>query len=504
MKRLVNLLQWIMKGKGGVAATLQTLLFQVLIIIINILTGMITARALASVGRGEQNAIGLWCQFLGSIFALGLGPALLFNLKQSNQSLRKALDPEPDEADTDEGLERKHNRRHQSDSSDKQSLGQGASLQNNPAQAEQASANQEEESNLYAASLAMGVVQSIGAVVVGIVLMPSLLSQYSSEVILYAQWFMLTAPMNLLSLVILNAYKARGMFSVVNQTNYLAPLLTLGLLGILAFTHEMTPLSAALAYRIPFIAIFLWKFVDLWKYYQPRFQQMANSVRQLFSYSYRSAGINILTQFADRIDQVLVVKFLPPGPMGLYIVALGLSRMLNTVQNSIVVVLFPVAAARPQEEVVALAGRAARISTLLTLVAAIPLIAFGPWVLGFLYGQEFVDAAPVCRLLSLEIVLKGATLVLAQTFMALGRPGVVTLLQGVGLGLSFPLMIWLIPQFGLLGTGMALLCSTSLRLIFIMLCYPMILKAPLPNLIPSWQDFQYLRQAIAHRRGQRA
>jgi O-antigen/teichoic acid export membrane protein len=500
MKRLVNLLQWIMKGKGGVAATLQTFLFQVLVIIINILTGMITARALAPVGRGEQNAIGLWCQFLGSIFALGLGPALLFNLKHSNPLLRKNSNPGTDK-DVDPG---KNNPPHRTTTPDAQSLGEDASPQNAPSPAEQESANREQESNLYAASLAMGVVQSIGAVVVGIVLMPSLLSQYSADVILYAQWFMVTAPMNLLSLVILNAYKARGMFSVVNQTNYLAPLLTLVLLGILAVTHEMTPLSAALAYRIPFISIFLWKFVDLWKYYQPRFQQMANSVRQLFSYSYRSAGINILSQFADRIDQVLVVKFLPPGPMGLYIVALGLSRMLNTVQNSIVVVLFPVAAARPQEEVVALAGRAARISTLLTLVAAIPLIAFGPWVLRGLYGQEFVDAAPVCRLLSLEIVLKGATLVLAQTFMALGRPGVVTLLQGVGLGLSFPLMIWLIPQFGLLGTGMALLCSTSLRLIFIMLCYPMILKASLPNLIPSWQDFQYLWQAIAHRRRQRA
>ena len=84
--------------------------------------------------------------------------------------------------------------------------------------------------------------------------------------------------------------------------------------------------------------------------------------------------------------------------------------------------------------------------------------------------------------------------------MAVGRPGVVSMLQGLGLGLSFPLMSFLIPRYGLIGAGVALLCSTSIRLIFILSCYPMMLKIRPPSLLPQLQDWIYLRYALSKRR----
>ena len=447
MRELPDTLRWIMKGKTGVAATIQTFFFQIIIQATNFLTGPIIARALGPEGRGELASIMLWPNLLGAIFALGLGPALLYNLKKNTEP--------------------------------------------------------EAETELFSAALVLGSIFGIIAAAFGFFLMPILLKNYSAQTVLIARIFVLTAPINLLTLLVLNAYKARNLFRVVNQTNYVTPTLTLGIVTGLSMFQFLNPITASCARKGPFIAIFFWKFIDLLKYYRPNFKNLKTRMWQLAPYSLRSAPINILSQLSDKIDQFLVIQILTPKDFGLYIVALNLSRLLSLIQSSILSVLFPKVANKPSKEVAFVAGRAARISILFSLGAALCLICFGTPILSLYGGNSakgnFLAALPTLQVLSLEIVLKGATLVLAQTFMAVGRPGIVSVLQGIGLGLSFPLMFFLIPKYGLLGAGLALLCSTSIRLIFIMLCYPLILKIPPPSLFPTFRDLKYLKNAIRTR-----
>ncbi|KAF6593655.1 polysaccharide biosynthesis C-terminal domain-containing protein, partial [Paenibacillus sp. EKM208P] len=80
-----------------------------------------------------------------------------------------------------------------------------------------------------------------------------------------------------------------------------------------------------------------------------------------------------------------------------------------------------------------------------------------PFVFTLLYGQEFKQALTVFRFLVLEVAISGGTMVLAQQFMALGKPKLVTILQGVGLSLVIPLLSILVPRYGLTGAGIAML-----------------------------------------------
>jgi enterobacterial common antigen flippase len=232
---------------------------------------------------------------------------------------------------------------------------------------------------------------------------------------------------------------------------------------------------------------------------RPQWQGIRLASRRLLNYGLRSYGVDLLGALALQVDQVLVIGFLNPAAMGTYVVALSLSRMLNVFQTSIVAVLFPKAAAQPLKEVIALTGQAARLTTMLTLIVGLFIIAIGPFLLRLLYGAEFVGAATVLYVLVIEVVLAGTTLVLAQAFMALGRPGIVTVLQGVGLGLSVPLMLWLIPSLGLVGAGLSLLGSTIARLFFILSCYPLLLKVPPPSLLVTKEDFRFLKQKFLDR-----
>jgi O-antigen/teichoic acid export membrane protein len=121
-------------------------------------------------------------------------------------------------------------------------------------------------------------------------------------------------------------------------------------------------------------------------------------------------------------------------------------------------------------------------------------MAIGPVLLMLLYGKEYSGALMILRILVVEVVLTGATQVLSQAFMALGRPGVITTLQVIGLSLTVPLMLLLIPRYGITGAALALLLSTCARFTFVLLSFPVYLHLPVPNLLIRWNDIR----SIAH------
>jgi O-antigen/teichoic acid export membrane protein len=231
--------------------------------------------------------------------------------------------------------------------------------------------------------------------------------------------------------------------------------------------------------------------------FRPSLRSFRSSAQVLFSYGIRSYGIDLCGTMALYVDQALVVRMLAPEIMGIYVVALSLSRMLNAFHTSVIMVLFPKAVSQPKEVVREMTSRAVRMSTVFTTLIGIVIAVLGPQVLSLLYGSEYRQAATVLRILVAEVVLSGATLVLSQAFMALGRPGVVTALQVTGLTLTVPLMIALVPRFGIVGAGAALLLSTTARFIFVLASFPLFLKMRVPAFLPKKDDVRFIFGTVA-------
>ncbi len=137
-----------------------------------------------------------------------------------------------------------------------------------------------------------------------------------------------------------------------------------------------------------------------------------------------------------------------------------------------------------------------RMSTMLTASTGLGIAIVGSPVLSLLYGSEYRGAALVLRILVTEVVLTGATLVLGQAFMALSRPGIVTALQVTGLLLVVPLMVILVPRYGIVGAGIALLLSTTARFVFVLASFRLFLKIPIPALLPNRDDLRYIARAV--------
>jgi O-antigen/teichoic acid export membrane protein len=155
-------------------------------------------------------------------------------------------------------------------------------------------------------------------------------------------------------------------------------------------------------------------------------------------------------------------------------------------------VLFPKAVALNQAELIAMTGRALRVSTLVTTACGALVAVFGPLLLTLLYGREYKGATMILNILIAEVILTGATLVLTRAYMALNRPGLVTILQSSGLILSLPLLAVFVPRWGVLGASFALLTAAVVRLIVALASFRFVLGEPAPGLIPRIDELQVL------------
>ncbi|ASA26026.1 lipopolysaccharide biosynthesis protein [Paenibacillus donghaensis] len=426
------------KSNDNSSAAVKTMFVSVLILLVNILTGVLTARYLGPTGRGEQTAMVNWSQFLAFSMSFGIPSALIYNAKKN-----------PDDAGV-----------------------------------------------LYRMALLLGIVFGTAAMIIGILVLPYWLKSFSPEVVRFAQWSMILCPIVVVSQINNAAYQFRGDYKKFNWIRYLTPLLTLGMIIVLILGGWMNPFTTALAYLVPGAPLFIGMTLVLLRTYRVKMKDAYLNFRRLFTYGLGSYGNDLLGQFSYYIDQIVIAGLLRPADLGLYAVAVSLSRMVKFFSNSITVVLFPKASELGKEEAVALTFKAFRISTTFTLLGSLLLMVLAPLVIPLLYGKEFNEALTVFRLLLLEVTISGGTLILAQVFMALGKPKFVSMLQGVGLILVIPLLFLLVPKFGLLGAGAAMLSSAVLRLLFIILNIKYNLKVKLPWMFINREDIQWMKTTM--------
>ena len=400
------------------------------IIVLNAATGILSARALRAAGRGELAAMILWNVLLANAFTFGIPSALTYQLRK----------------------------------------------------------NPDKQSELVGTALVLGLLTSAFAMLVGFIGMKHWIPQYSEEVIFYSRFFLLNIPIFGGALIGRAAIESGGDFKTSNLSLTIAPLLTLaGLIALMLF-HAFTPVTAAWMYvgaGVPSFLLITWRLI---RAYAPTIHHLGDSARLLMSYGVRSYGIDLCGTMAFYVDQALVIHLLDPRLMGAYVVALSLSRMLNAFHTAVAMVLFPRIASQPTAVILDLTGRAVRSTTMLTATCGLLIAAFGPALLGLLYGAEYRGAGGVVRILVVEVVLSGVAQVLSQAFMALGRPGLVTSLQVIGLLMTIPLMLVLIPRFSVEGAAGALLISTSVRLAFVLVSFQRVLKVECPRIVARRAD----------------
>lgn len=441
-KRVTSSFTGLFSGKGLLNETIKTMAISMVILVVNMATGMLSARLLGPEGRGILTAMILWPQFLAFAGTFGIHAALLYHLKKSPK----------------------------------------------------------EEAELYYSSLILTLLAGVIALIAGYWFIPFWMGEHSAEVIRSGQWFMASTPFILLFFMHNALFRGREEFHHFNRMRYLVPVLSLVMIVLLAGFGKLTPLLAGIAYLAPYIPVTLLAMLRAFKLYRPKLGSFREVSRKIMSYGMGSYGIDLLGNLILYVDQIILVTLLAPRSFGLYVVAVSLSRMVNVFSASINMVLFPKASSLEPKEAAVLALRVFKISTGIAVICSLVIMLAAPLVIRVLYGSEFVESIQVFRLLLLEVVIGGAALVLAQSFMAIGKPFIVTITQAIGVVLVIPLIYILVPIYGPLGAAMALLIPSFIRLLYVIVSFQRKFGMGIRSFFLTGEDIIWVKKIVLTRK----
>ena len=228
--------------------------------------------------------------------------------------------------------------------------------------------------------------------------------------------------------------------------------------------------------------------------FRPRLHFAAAEAARFLRFGLHVAGSSILFQFYKNADYFLVGKFLGIEPLGLYRVAFDVAMQPTDAINAVMGrVGFPVYA-RLRHDLAAL--RAAFVSntrSLLLMVTPVAVYVFfaATDLLSLIGGGRWVAAAAAVHVLVIAGLLRAATVIFSQVYMAVGRPQLSTLDSAVTLVVlvvAFCVGLVLFPELGILSVCYAWLFAYPL-----FLCGHLLLSRRFVGLAP----FAYLRALAA-------
>ena len=423
-------------GGGQAGAVARVMTFRALTLLMNLATGVLAANALGAGGRGELAALLLAPQFVGTLCMFGLPTAFIYNAKVD------------------------------------------------PAHA----------SRYFGGALLLTVPGTALVAAITWAVMPLWLGSHGAATVELARLLLLSLPFSVALPLLTSVLDAHGRFGLGSAIQYLQPLGCAILLVPLILSGLLTPGLAAVAYIAPVLltcGIAAWHALRLLR---PAPTLAAPFRPLLVHYAARRYGFEVLGTFSAFLDQIMVVHGLSSASIGAYAVALSISRVLGVMQDAVFSVTFPTLAGRPIGEVMAMLGRALRVSTALAVAAGSVLALLGPELIALLYGQGFSAAATPFRLLIAATIVQGIARLLSHAFTATGQPGPITAIEALGIGATLLTMLTLMPPFGVDGAAAAVLLGSIGRLVCTMVGLKLVLGVGTPRLIVDRADLQWVIQ----------
>ncbi|OIP66263.1 hypothetical protein AUK15_00710 [Candidatus Nomurabacteria bacterium CG2_30_43_9] len=169
-----------------------------------------------------------------------------------------------------------------------------------------------------------------------------------------------------------------------------------------------------------------------------------------------------------KMDQVMLLHYIDASTVGIYGVAVKLTQIWAFLPGLIVISMLPAVVNAKKTNFIMYAKRLRALTGLtvgVTVIIALPLYLFAPWVIHLVFGDAFVSATPILRIYlwtSVAITL----VILSQQFLIVENLSKIFLYTSIiGAVTNVALNVLLIPQFGAQGSA----CGTMLSYFVVVL-----------------------------------
>ena len=384
------------------------LLADATILLSNVASSLIGARALGPAGRGDLLIIAIWPPVLAMIAGLGLPTAYRY---------RVAKDP---------GL----------------------------------------VSKLFSNAVIYAVVVGVAGIALAELIVPRLVGERGAGVMILVRIY----QVNILAALFLDLM--RGLLEGTRRFGWAGAaraiffgVQTVGFAG-LWFAGRFTVATAAFTLITAQTAAMLLALAAVWHQFRPRWQPSWAELKRSMSYALRDYPGGVADYTTLRLDQLMLGAVASNVALGLYVVAVRLSEMTAMAAEAIADALMPeVAASKTSARAESLWARSLRITIYLHLLILVPLWLGAPLILKTLFGAEFVGAAGPFRWLLFAAAVWGWASIVISGLRGFGYPGLSTVARFSGAATTAVALLILLPRFGITGAAIASLIGYGVMLV---------------------------------------
>jgi O-antigen/teichoic acid export membrane protein len=335
--------------------------FDAAILLTNLITGIIVARALGPAGRGELAATLLVAQIAAWIFSMGSAEAVSFHQSRRPQ----------------------------------------------------------DGSRLMSSWLLLLIPLTIAGIAVTELVLPAIFAAQTDEAIELARLYLVAIPLIAALQVFNGMLLGEQSFFFYNLTRFVYPVLT-ALAYAVCWATGIFSVELALIANVGALALALLLALQRLLRRHGLSRPDWRLLRRTLAYGLKAHAGATGSIVNARLDFLILPAFLSAASVGLYSVATNLSSIITTLTGTVAVMALPVAARRPGSARTVILTLQAAIG--IGIAIAIPLAALSPFALGLVYGADFEGASTSLRLLLPGTVLQAGALVLTSGLLAANRP----------------------------------------------------------------------------------
>jgi O-antigen/teichoic acid export membrane protein len=408
------------------------LIADVSILLSNVFSSLVGARALGPAGRGDLLVIVLWPPVMAMLAGLGLPTAYRYWMAREPQRV----------------------------------------------------------SPLFSNAVIYTVVVGIVSVGLAELIVPRLVGQRSPQVMMLVRIYQVNIPAALFLDLMRGLLEGTRRFGWAGAARVIFfGIQALGFAGLwsvghLTITTAMITMISAQAVAMLLALVAVWH--QLRPSWQPSWAQFKNSMH----YALRDYPGGVADFTTLRLDQLVLAAMASNVAIGLYVVAVRLSEMTTLAADAIADALMPeVAASKAQNKAELMWARSFRLAIYMHVVLIVPLWLGAPLILRILFGESFVPATGAFRWLLLAATIWSLGSIVISGLRGFGYPGLSTVARFSAAAVTTVGLLVLLPRLGITGAAIASLIGYSVMLLVALFAFIKKRRLHLWSCLrPRWRD----------------
>ena len=345
-------------------------------------------------------------------------------------------------------------------------------------------------SYLFSNAVVYTIVVGVLSVLAADLIVPHLVGQRSPQVMMLLRIYQVNIPAALFLDLMRGllegtrrfgwAGAARMIFFGVQATGFAV----LWSVGRLTVTTAMITMIAAQATSM------LLALIAVWHQLRPSWQPSWAEFKISLGYAVRDYPGGVADFTTLRLDQLVLAGMASNVAIGLYVVAVRLSEMTTLAADAIADALMPeVAASKAENRAELLWARSFRLAIYMHAVLLVPLWLGAPLILRVLFGETFVPATGALRWLLVAAAVWSLGSIVISGLRGFGYPGLSTLARFSAAAVTTVALVILLPRLGIAGAAIASLIGYSVMLVIALFALTKKRQLRLWSCLrPRWRD----------------